>query len=195
MDTVEALGETFDHARRVIGAVGADELGAATPCPRYDVRAVVNHLVGVLEAFTAGLRGEGMDVAAMAGDHLGDDPAGAFDAASRANLAAWQAPGALERTLDLPFGPTPGATAINLNLTDSLVHTWDVATATGQDTTLPEAPAELAFAFVTGMLQPSMRQEGPDAAFGPEVEVAADAPLTDRLVAFLGRRPATAATA
>ena len=134
MDTVEALDRTLDHARKVIGGVGPDQLSGPTPCPLFDVRGVVNHLVAVLDMFTAGLAGKPMDFASMGDDHLGDDPAGAFDAAARANLAAWQAPGAQDTTLDLPFGKTPGAVAINLNLTDSLVHTWDVASSTGQDT-------------------------------------------------------------
>jgi uncharacterized protein (TIGR03086 family) len=79
--------------------------------------------------------------------------------------------------------------AVHLNVVDVLVHGWDLATAIGVPAALPDDAATDALAFVQQMLRPEMRKDAPDAAFGPEVVVPADAPITDRLVAFLGRHP------
>ena len=70
-------------------------------------------------------------------------------------------------------------------LGDVLVHTWDLARATGQDETLD--PEEVV-AMLSGI-------EVHDAAlrvggqYGPRVEAAPDADPQTQLLAFLGRRP------
>lgn len=68
---------------------------------------------------------------------------------------------------------------------DLLVHGWDIARATGQDETLPDAEVARVYADVVE-LGDSLRAEG---VCGPAVEVPADAPAQDRLLAFLGRTP------
>lgn len=189
MDIVDALDRSYEHAGRIVEGVRPEQWADETPCPLYDVRALLNHLVAVVRMFGAGLGGQSLSMADLAGDELGDDPAAAFRQATADNLAAWRRPGAMEATLELPFGPTPAAVAANLNLTDSLVHAWDLATATGQDGTIPDDLAETSLGFVSQMLKPEMRTTTPDAVFGPEVPVPTDAPASDRLVGFLGRQP------
>jgi uncharacterized protein (TIGR03086 family) len=187
---LEALEPVYANAERIVRGVTPAQLDAATPCPRYDVREVANHLVSVFEMFSAALEGEERPLADFEGDFLGSDPGDAFARASARNLAGWRRPGALDATLPLAFGPTPGHVGVFLNLGDSLLHGWDVAVATGQDPALPPDAAELMLGFMQGMMRPEMRAEGPDATFGPEVPVPADAPPAERLVAFSGRDPA-----
>jgi uncharacterized protein (TIGR03086 family) len=67
---------------------------------------------------------------------------------------------------------------------DALLHGWDLATATGQDTELPEAVAAEVLAFMEQNLG-----DGPRPGFDPAVEVPAAAPVGDRLVALSGRHP------
>ncbi len=69
---------------------------------------------------------------------------------------------------------------------DIVMHTWDLARATGQDDTMP---ADFVKAAYEGMSQmsDSIRSSG---QFGDQHPVAADAPLQDRLLAFIGRDPA-----
>lgn len=186
---VEALEPVYANVERILRGVGPDAWGAPTPCPSYDVRAVTNHLLATLDVFQAGLVGEPRTGEDLERDYAGDDAPGAFATLATASLAAWRQPGALDRTLTLAFGETPAQVAVFLNLGDALLHGWDVAVATGQDPALPEAPAELMLGFMQGMLKPEMRREGPDATFGLEVPVPADAPAGDRLVAFSGRDP------
>jgi uncharacterized protein (TIGR03086 family) len=68
---------------------------------------------------------------------------------------------------------------------DVLVHTWDLAKATGQDTSIDE---EFAAAMYEGMLpmDDMLRNSG---HFGPRVEVPEDADPVGKLIAFTGRTP------
>jgi uncharacterized protein (TIGR03086 family) len=68
---------------------------------------------------------------------------------------------------------------------DILVHTWDLARATGLDETLDATEVGR---MLAGMepYDEAMRQSG---HYGPRVEVPDDADEQTRLIAFTGRRP------
>jgi uncharacterized protein (TIGR03086 family) len=68
---------------------------------------------------------------------------------------------------------------------DILVHGWDLAKTIGQPAALDDTLAAHVLAFAEQAITPGFRAP----RIGPAVPVAADAPLTDRLVAFLGRQP------
>jgi len=65
------------------------------------------------------------------------------------------------------------------------VHAWDLAQATGQSTELGLELAEDALAWGRENLKPQFRGQ----AFGPEISVAQNAPVYDRLAGFFGRTP------
>ena len=68
---------------------------------------------------------------------------------------------------------------------DVLVHTWDLAGATGLDDTLdPDEVHRLVEAMAP--LEEPMRKSG---HYGPRVEVPADADEQSRMLAFSGRQP------
>jgi uncharacterized protein (TIGR03086 family) len=70
-------------------------------------------------------------------------------------------------------------------LGDVVVHTWDLARATGLDETLD---ADVVHDMLVGMepLDDMLRASG---QYGPKVEVGADSDEQTRLIAFTGRRP------
>jgi uncharacterized protein (TIGR03086 family) len=69
---------------------------------------------------------------------------------------------------------------------DALIHTWDLATATGQHATLDP---ELVEACIE-MFLPDMPERGRASGLvGPAVAVPEDAPPQARLLAAMGRRP------
>jgi uncharacterized protein (TIGR03086 family) len=70
-------------------------------------------------------------------------------------------------------------------LMDVLVHTWDLARATGQDERLDQAEVE---AFLAGV-EPMDESLGLSGHYGPRLPVAPDADAQTRLLAFTGRRP------
>jgi uncharacterized protein (TIGR03086 family) len=100
-------------------------------------------------------------------------------------VAAFRQPGALGRTVEVPFGTVPGAVAVHLRLTEVLVHGWDLAQATGQALAFPENLAEQELAFsrdALGALPPGR------SPFAPPTPAPDTAPAIDRLAACLGRR-------
>jgi uncharacterized protein (TIGR03086 family) len=72
-----------------------------------------------------------------------------------------------------------------MNLSEVVVHTWDIATALGADATIDPSVAEMIYAFYEPMSLDPYRAHG---AFGAEVPADSDAPAADRLLALLGRR-------
>lgn len=78
----------------------------------------------------------------------------------------------------------PGEIAGLVALNEVVVHGWDVASAVGADYDPGEAELEAALAFI-GSFPDDDRGE----AFGPPIDVPADADLLDRVVAASGRDP------
>ena len=180
MDIVGSLDETFHHAHTVIGGVSTGQYGDSTPCQEWTVRDLLEHMISVVAGIGAAAAGSPREPFELA-----PDPAGQFDAASTAALAAWRAPGVLDRVIDAGPGPMPGRILAGINLLDTATHTWDLAMATGQPAALPDDVAIAALEARMATISPEIR----DGRFGAEVAVPDDADPTDRLVAFLGRRP------
>jgi uncharacterized protein (TIGR03086 family) len=187
MDLLQAyrrgLGEFTDR----VGQVGYDQWPAPTPCADWDVRTLVNHVVGedrwtvpLFAGATIDQLGNRFD-----GDLLGPDPAGAARDAAAAAERAVSEPGALDRTVHLSFGDTPADEYLHQLLAEHLVHGWDLAVALGVEPTLdPEAVHECARWFTQ---RTGMYQEG--GLISAAMRVPADASEQDRLVAAFGRDP------
>jgi uncharacterized protein (TIGR03086 family) len=103
-------------------------------------------------------------------------------------VAAFDAPGAQEKIIKLPFGEFPGSGFMGLATTDTFQHGWDLAKATGQSTDLDP---ELAAQILEGAQQsiPDQFRGDEPMPFGPKVEAPAGATNADKLAAFLGRQP------
>lgn len=161
--------------------LGVRDWDAPTPVPEWRARDVVAHLVDWSTGFLAGA-----GVALPRNDGTG--PAGAWQAHAAAVQALLDDPGTAGRTLANPHvGELPLADAVDrFYTTDVLLHTWDLARATGQDDRIDPATCEQ---LLQGMApaEAAMRSSG---HYGPRVEVAADADPQTRLVGFLGRDPA-----
>jgi uncharacterized protein (TIGR03086 family) len=179
-DIIGSLDETFHHAHKVIGGVSEDQYGATTPCQQWTVRDLLQHMIGVVAGLGAAVAGSAREPFELAAD-----PAGQFDFAATAALAAWRAPGVLDQVIDAGPGPMPGRVLAGINLLDTATHTWDLAMATRQPAALPDGVAIAALEASVATISPEIRK----GRFGPEVAVPADADPTDRLVAFLGRTP------
>lgn len=51
----------------------------------------------------------------------------------------------MSAVVETPFGAMPGGQFIMIPIIDMIIHSWDLAKATGQDTTLDAGLAELGF--------------------------------------------------
>ncbi|EOD67359.1 TIGR03086 family metal-binding protein [Amycolatopsis vancoresmycina] len=173
----------FGHHLR---AVAPDGWHAPTPCPGWDVRALVNHMtrgnlnyIGLLHGATReeflALRDE---------DALGDDPVAAYTASVHACAAAFAEEGALDRVVDYPLGKLTGRRALAVRTTDSTVHTWDLARALGAAETLDPglvAWIDEDYDAIFAGLGPGVFAEPPPAVPG--------ASRQDRLLTRFGRDP------
>jgi uncharacterized protein (TIGR03086 family) len=169
----------------VLAGIRVDQLGAPTPCVSWKVQDVIDHILGAQGFFVAGVKG----TPAAQGEGAGatDDFVGAFDEAAAATVAAFQGEGVMSATLNTPMGPMPGSALMGLATTDTFVHGWDVAKATGQPTDLePALAAELLEQCRVTIPDAARGPEG--APFGPEQPAPAGASNADKLAAFLGRR-------
>ncbi len=168
-----------------------NQLDGPTPCTEWDVRALLNHMLGTLWLAAALFSDQAPRYPMAPGglpqvDLAGDDPAVAYAEASAAALAAAAAGDAVTRVHVTPLGELPGPVLAGFTTLDMVAHGWDLATATGQPADLDGRLAAHVLGFAEQALAtPESRVQ----RIGPAVPVAADAPATHRLVAFLGRTP------
>ena len=181
--------QTFPAALASFGTrldgVGGDAWSSPTPCVDWSVRDLVNHVVSELlwmpplfEGKTIAEVGDRFD-----GDVLGDDPAGIFTAAATAAAAVAEEQGARERTVHLSFGDVPGAEYLGQLTTDLVIHSWDLARASGLDERLDEGLV----AAVQAFLEPQAEMWRGAGAFGSRVDVPSNADAQTRLLALAGR--------
>lgn len=181
------LRQALRTAGEVIAGVGAQQLGDPTPCPDYDVRQLVRHMFGVIRRTAAVGRGEDAVAVAPVQDVDDETFASAWADAVADAEAAWSDPAVLGEIRVLPFATVPGAVAAVLFTSELTVHTWDLATATGQ---APEwDPAVVAASLESSKRGIPAEARGGPVPFGPVVEVAEDAPVIDQLIGWVGRRP------
>jgi uncharacterized protein (TIGR03086 family) len=179
VDPIDMYRTATTRALEVAGGIASDQLASPTPCSEWTVQDLLDHLVG----------GTGYLETA-----LGADPTEPPQGATAGDLASGVAaclerlvdPAALEHRSPSPLGfEWSGMQATAGTAMDVLVHTWDLATATGQDTTLDPRVVDACIA----MFLPDMPQGGRAAGIiGAAIEVADDASPQERLLGALGRR-------
>lgn len=180
-DTVDLLQQGYAWTTDRVAGVRDDALTAPTPCDAWDLRLLLEHMLGALDVLTSSLEG----VPQESGPTLvldGDWNATLADIAARSH-AVWHSPGVMGRTCMLPLGPTPAPVVAEINLLEVLVHGWDIGQATGEAAAIPTGLAEHVLVFAR---QPFVDGNRGD-AFAADLGVG-DSP-SDRLVAFLGRKP------
>ena len=127
----------------LVAGVQADQWANPTPCAKWSVRDLVNHLVGGGTIFAASFRGESVEMESATPDMLGDDATSAWDGVIASFETAVSAPGAMDREVVLPFATLPAQVALDIASFDLLVHAWDLARATGQSFDPPDNDNEL----------------------------------------------------
>ncbi|WP_433757146.1 TIGR03086 family metal-binding protein [Nocardia sp. CA-135398] len=183
MNTVDRIDRAIDMTGGIVKGIAAEQMTAPTPCREWDLRELLNHLVGGMNIFAAQLQGL-IPVRDHHDDWLGADPQGAYAEAAGLDRAAWHRPDALERKVRLGFGEVPGPMAAVIHLTELVVHGADLAVATGQVHSLDEQLCAELLAIMCEMGIENFRVPG---MFGPEVAAPGDAPAHRRLLAYVGR--------
>ncbi len=167
----------------LVDGTRTDQLDDSTPCAEWNVRGLLDHVIGGGHMFAAGLRGDTLEGDGSV-DLVGDDHRAAFRAAIDGFSAALAATDDLDRPVALPFGTLPAVAALQLAAGDLLVHSWDLATATGQPFDPPADFVEASYGFFQMAVSDDLRAAG---LFGPAVTVAEDASPLVKLLGHAGR--------
>jgi uncharacterized protein (TIGR03086 family) len=199
IDPRAILDRAIETGGSVIAGVGPDQLTAPTPCPEMDVRAMLGHLVSVLDRVAA--LGQGEDPFAVTATHVPDEGwSDAWTTSARRAADAWRDDDVLEQPMALPWIQGNGAEVLASYFSELTVHTWDLAMATGQqpgwdDTVVTAAldardilPAENRRALFEE-ISAAMGLDEVAIPFAEAVPIRDDAPAIDRLVAWNGRDP------
>lgn len=154
-----------------------DRWGRRSPCPQWDARAILEHVIGFHEVLL-------LRPAGARANRPRDDAAGRWAATQAAVFAVLGQP--LTDRSSLPEGPSPDlGRLLPMLTTDVLVHTWDLAKAVGDDATLDPDLCQQALTDAETNL-PALRASG---MFGAPVAAPPGASAGARLVALLGRDP------
>ena len=131
--------------RHRLELVLADDWARPTPCTEWNLRQLVNHVVGSDLRYAALLNGgRGEDSIRRREEEtgsapvVGDNPVEDWTHAAALLDAALRTPGAMERVVDYPRGPLRGRELLENRIVDITIHTWDLARAIDTDDTLHE---------------------------------------------------------
>ncbi|GAA0908767.1 TIGR03086 family metal-binding protein [Pseudonocardia zijingensis] len=174
-------------ALALVRGVRPEQLDLPTPCAELDVRALLAHLVATGHRAAAVGRGEDpSSVPWSAPQAPGDDWGSAYVTAIDAARAAWRgSTDKLDRTVRAPFGEVPGRAALTAYTSETLVHGWDLAVATGQPEEADPAVVAPILAAMERFL-PAEPRGGP-VPFAAPVPPRAEAGPTERLAHWCGR--------
>jgi uncharacterized protein (TIGR03086 family) len=186
-DAIELLVLANDEFARRLRLVGPNDWRRPTPCSEWDVRALVNHVVGANVRYQLLLNGAPTEQveATRTVDHLGDDALASFVATADGVVACFYEDGALERITHHVTGDRTGHELLSMRILDAEIHGWDLARAIGADEALDEDVVAFLLAYTADLdLGPEQR------AFAlADGDVPRNASLQDQLLHRLGRDP------
>jgi uncharacterized protein (TIGR03086 family) len=155
---------------------------------KLDLRGVINYHAyddAWVPDMLAGRTMEEVGASKFDGDLLGENPKENFAAIVEKAVAAAKNLDDLDRTVHFTYGNFPAREALKHITSFRGLRVYDLAKALGQDTTMPED-------LVQGLweqISPEIEQWRAIGVFPPEVAVAEDGPLQDRLLGMTGRQP------
>jgi uncharacterized protein (TIGR03086 family) len=152
------------------------------------VKNLADHVVGGNRSAVALLDGKEFEQAFAESRAVGfdGDPIESFRQSVGDQLAAFGAPGALQRNVHHVTGEIPASRLLVFRIGELLIHGWDLARSTGGDEHMDAELTEVVWESWQPLLVVgnSNRFGG-----GSSGAVAADAPLWLRLLDLTGRRP------
>jgi len=183
---------TTDALAALIRGTTEDQLDDPTPCPKYSVGDLCDHIGGLALAFTQAATKE-----APPGGHEPSADGSRLEDGWRERIAAqlddlataWADPAAYDgMTMAGPI-EMPGEIASLVAIDEVTVHAWDLAAATGQPYDGDPVAVAAAHGFAAGFEPPAGDAPDDGGLFGPPVAVGADASPLDRLLGATGRDP------
>jgi uncharacterized protein (TIGR03086 family) len=186
-DALELLVVANDEFAGRLRLVGPGDWRRPTPCSEWDVRALVNHVVGANIRYQLLLHGAPTEEveATRTVDHLGDDALASFIMTANAVVACFHEDGALDRVGHHLIGDRTGRELLSMRVLDVAVHGWDLGRAIGADETISGDLVTFLLDY-TAELYPDPRD---DAFAQPDGGIPPEAAAQDQLLRRLGRSP------
>lgn len=166
----------------IVNNITPAQLGAATPCEDFDVAGLLQHLISGNLWVSPLVEGKTIDDVGDSIDSTTYGPAD-YDASAKEADAAFSGPGAMQKPVAVSYGPVPAEMYAGHRFIDVLIHGWDLAKATGQDTKLDADLVEACWEVITPQID-MLKGSG---VFGSQVDVPAGADPQTKLLATLGR--------
>jgi uncharacterized protein (TIGR03086 family) len=177
--------------RALLLGVDTTELIHPTPCPDWTVAVLLDHLIVLSQAFAQAARkrtdapGTAESPPPPSALHLSRHWRSRLPVLLEELATAWKDPSAWTGTTRVGGLTMPAATAATVAMNELIVHSWDLASATGQEYAADPRTLEALIEFLA-----QGPAEGTPGMFGPRVEPDDEATLLDQALALAGRDPA-----
>lgn len=183
--TTDAIGEACRTMSGIVRAAAAADLDSPTPCTDFDLRTLLTHFAGTTSAFVRAGSSRALDPDDPWGSKvkLADDWSSQLDDNLSQIATGWNSADALDGSIE--GSQLPARALGEMLLIEVMLHGWDVARTSGQTVEISD---ELG-AEVLRCVSATADQGREFHAYGPEVEVAADASDLDKALGLAGRDP------
>ncbi len=178
MDEFTAAEAALTIAERVLNKISPSDFEKATPCEDMNVGQLIDHLYRAINNYARGL-------GAIVEDDKTRTVEDRIATIAQVTIEAFRKAG-LDGMIDLTFATFPKSLAICFLDVEILVHTWDLATATGQKLDVSPVVSDFIYGLAKKSITDGVRGTG---LYGPLVVTDGAEESLNRLIAFTGRQP------
>jgi len=177
----DAIRDCSAVLAKTMSGITPGQLGDRTPCEKFTVAELLDHLGQTLSSSARAARKEAQPSEPGA---VATSPSDVAESAKQV-VAAWGDASAYEGTTEFGPGEMPARFAATITVQELALHGWDLATATSQPFALGEGSTKTVLKVVEEIAE----QAGASGAYGPPVPMSADASAFHRALAASGRNP------
>ena len=174
-----------DYMIPILGGVQASQLTGATPCTEWNVQQLITHNIKVADNVHGSILGNNTTNPMEVDDPLPSEGAREAFAAGTSRVLDLVKTNDLSKVIDTPFGQMPIGDFLMFPIMDIVIHRWDLAKGTNQDSSIDSGLAEACYPCLQ-MGAEGGRQAG---VFASEVTLPISASIQDKLLALSGRTP------
>jgi uncharacterized protein (TIGR03086 family) len=183
----ELLDSAVSYALTEAAVVTPQLLSSPTPCPGWDLKMLLNHVVDSIRVLHEAITIGGVSASAAPDDALRPrlDPVARLRRETAMLLAAGVAAGSAEGTVYIGDRELTTSLVTVAGAIEIAVHGWDISVACGDARVIPSNLADVLLPIAPLLITAETRS----GLFADPVPLARPACPGDELVAFLGRQP------
>jgi uncharacterized protein (TIGR03086 family) len=183
----ELLDSAVSYALTEAAVVTPQLLSSPTPCPGWDLKILLNHVVDSIRVLHEAITIGGVSASAAPDDALRPrlDPVARLRRETAMLLAAGAAAGSAEGTVYIGDRELTTSLVTVAGAIEIAVHGWDISVACGDARVIPSNLAAVLLPIAPLLITAETRS----GLFADPVPLARPACPGDELVAFLGRQP------